>query len=88
MKKYIEEDKMIRYTKEDFLDYAEAFGDNSLTYDEMTEARHEAWINYIKHWTLGELQVFFGFTHKNSWDGKEIFMKTDEEFKKWKEEND
>ena len=31
--KRIEEDKMIRYTKEDFLDYAEAFGDNNLTYD-------------------------------------------------------
>ena len=76
---------MIRYTKEDFLDYAEAFGDNNLTYDEISEVRHEAWINYIKHWTLGELQEYFGFTHKNNVDGKEIYKPREDQFKKWKE---
>jgi len=29
------QDKMIQYTKKDFLSYAEAFGDNQLTYDEV-----------------------------------------------------
>ena len=83
--KRIEEDKMIRYTKEDFLDYAEAFGDNNLTYDEISEVRHEAWLKYMSHWSLKELQEYFGFTHKNNVDGKEIYKPREDQFKKWKE---
>ena len=67
------QDKMIRYTKKDFLSYAEAFGDNQLIYDEIPEARHETWLRYISHWSLEELQQHFGFTHKNNVDGKEIY---------------
>ena len=71
MNKYIE-NKMVKYTKKDFLDYAEAFGDYSMSFDEIDEKRHQAWLNYINYWSLKELQDFFGFTHKNSWTGKEI----------------
>tara|TARA_R100000687_G_C6353262_1_gene119869 strand:+ start:307 stop:564 length:258 start_codon:yes stop_codon:yes gene_type:complete len=81
-------DGFVKYTKKDFLDYAEAYGDYNISFDEIDEKRHEAWLSYIGHWSLKELQNFFGFTHKDSGDGKEIFMKTKEEFKKWKEEND
>ena len=44
--------RLIYYNKKDFLDYAKCFGDSNLSYDEMSEDRHQAWLNYIKHWTL------------------------------------
>ena len=64
--------RLIYYNKKDFLDYAICFGDSNLSYEEMSEDRHQAWLNYIKHWTLEELQIHFGFTHKDNVDGKEI----------------
>ena len=83
----VTEDKMVKYTKKNFLDYAEAYGDYNISFDEIDEKRHQAWLNYIGHWSLKELQKHFGFTHKNSWDGKEIYKPTEDQFKKWKEKN-
>ena len=39
----------------------------------------------MSHWSLKELQEYFGFTHKNNVDGKEIYKPREDQFKKWKE---
>ena len=66
--------EMVKYTKKDFLDYAEAFNyeldeikdkDGNILSDDDIKKQ-------MKSWSLKQFQDWFGFTHKNSWTGDEV----------------
>ena len=68
------ENKIIKYTKKDFLDYAEAF-DYEL--DEVKDKNgkiltDDAIKKQMESWSLKEFHDWFDFSHKNSWTGDEI----------------
>lgn len=68
------ENKIIKYTKKNFLDYAQAF-DYEL--DEIKDKNGNILSDNdikknMKSWTLKDFQEFYGFTHKNEWTGSEI----------------
>ena len=68
------ENKIIKYTKKDFLDYAEAF-DYEL--DEVKDKNGKVLTDddikkQMESWSLKEFHDWFGFSHKNSWTGDEI----------------